>query len=187
MHRLALAGLVGLAGLAGCAPKASDSVGDTGPAGYVSSIGECERQVGEWPLESGDFQATVEVETVNNCENAKGQGYHVNEGATNLLVLVTDDNCLSADADGMAMEGWMSDTQVALEGVLQDEQGLCIIELVSTIWGEVTSNNQFTYEITTTATPLDPTCDMMVGDKKGHTFGQLPCEFGWTGAAILAD
>ena len=68
--------------LAGCPTKVADTA-DTGPEGYTSSIGACERQVGDWPLESGLYVATTDAQTVNTCENAQGAGFHVNLGVDN--------------------------------------------------------------------------------------------------------
>jgi len=169
----------------GCTKQAAEAQ-DTGPD--VFEFAECTPAAGDWLMSSGTYTVSTDEALYNGCENESGNGYHIHVGEENPFVVTADENCITADADGMLLAGEIVDNQLAMMGYIDIEHGTCTMRIEATFTGTITEENRFEYQIDATAAPVNDTdeyCSMMIGESEGATFPSIPCTYGWIGEGWL--
>ena len=154
---------------------------------------------------SGTWEMSLDEVGGNECENAAGNGLHLDLGEITVVdfsqgegdCLTGDEVAASADDPAMAWEGTTSGSDAfSLSGFVEVVMGTCVWGVEAEMEGTVVSDSELAYRIDATLVvvreggyveeggewqDIEGACDLIVGDEEHHTFPALPCEASWSG------
>lgn len=154
---------------------------------------------------SGTWEMNLDEVLANGCENAAGNGLHLNVDEVTVVDFAQGDgDCLTGDEvpetsddPAMAWEGTVSGSDsFALTGFVEVVMGTCVWGVEAEMDGTVVSDSELAYSIDATLVvvreggyteeggewqDIEGACDLIVGDEEHHTFPSLPCDASWAG------
>ncbi len=179
----------------------------TGASGDTAAEPACDDGADTpYTFPSGTWSMSLDAVDENGCENAAGNGLHLNLGElTSVTFKQGSGDCLSGDEvpesdddPAIAWEGTISGSDsFDLTGFAEVIFGTCVWGVEAAMTGTVVSDSELSYAIDATLVvvreggyteeggewqDIDGACDLIVGDEAHHTFPSLPCDASWSGS-----